>query len=1341
MKTRVSMLKILPVLCCAVASTAVFGQSTWIWTNDNPGDINVAANWTPSGGPPNSGNGDVIEFNGQSSGTVVVTDNTGAQSGNPGLGIWVTGSQVNPVFLCTAVTNALSAYDRFHDVQIDSGAGTFNLGNASTTNALQYVAAGSTYNAGFTNNFTNNSTSPAIIWPNVSFRAGGGNGHTFVFQGTGDWYVTNDLQMDNPGGGSGSRVAVNGPGTLIWSAGHSSYNYPSGPAGYPFGPFSINGGSVILQSPALIVDSACTTIQNYGTLLEWDLGAQSQTYQGVISGTGVLGVNSGTLTLGGGSTGGQNTYTGNIVLTGGELIANCVENFGTSGPLGVGGTITFSGGTLGFTSYDTYDYSPRFDNSAGQAYSFDTPVSVTFTNALTSVGGSLTKIGAGALTLGGTNTYSGPTTVSAGVLEITNGAGSGAITVAGSATLGVTEEGPQITPSALTVGSGGFLEFNNVSSTTTPPIAVSGTVSASSPITINVLSGSFQIGSAYPLIQFSGTPPAVVLNTLTGAGGNLSTNGNQIVLNITSLDFVWTGLGNAGWDTTSLNNWKVNGVSSKFQNNGVALFDDTAAGQTTVALDSTAVSPASSTVSSSAKIYSIASSGGYIAGTGGFTKSGSTTLTMSVGVNTYSGATTINLGGVLSVGTLAMSGVASDIGAASSSAANLVLDNGTLQYVGGNSATSDHLFELGAGGGTIDNEGGQLTLNNPGAIGLIGSGARTLTLEGDDLSGDTLAAVLGGATAITKSGPGEWILTGNSTNTGTVTINEGELMVGAGGSGAIGSGNIVDNGTLDFNIAGTLTNVLISGSGQVILDGPGTVVLPGNNIYSGGTTINNGTLQVGNGGPNGSLSTSGAIADNSLLIFNNTGTFSYTRPITGTGNVILRSGTTLAFGVNTYTGWTEIDQGAIFQPCSGDVGGLQSSVVTNNGTLLWPMQDVTYTVAGSIVGSGPLVIDAVTAADPGTLNLTGPCTYTGGTFIRECTLIIGDGDTNGWITGNVVFTNSAGGYEYNARVLEFERADNVTFPGNISGPGGTLVGGSVSSAGEVEQSGSGTLTLTGNNTYLGGTVINSGIVQVGNGGTSGSIGTGAVTDDGTLAFNLASNLEFTNSISGAGDVVQLGDGSLILDGTNAYSGATIVSNGTLVVTNVPGDMDVYGGILNPGGDPTINTLAIAGNLNMNAGTIVVYLNKSLSPSNTTVVITGAINITNGTLKLVNLGPAIVAGDVFNIFNPLPSIIALSGFTIVSPGLSISTNNLGTLGSITVTSVAAASSEVITATAQAGQFKLSWPAIWTGAELQVQIDPPGVGIGTNWVTIPGTGGTNTYSAPISTTGSVFYRLAP
>ena len=630
------------------------------------------------------------------------------------------------------------------------------------------------------------------------------------------------------------------------------------------------------------------------------------------------------------------------------------------------------------------------------------------------------------------------------------------------------------------------------------PAIVAGTLAAGGTITINVTGGSFTPSTSYPLLHWTSgsfTAGSFALAFVTGAAGNLSVSGNTLYLNITGLASTWTGATDALWDTASgHNDWKVAGVPSKWSDGAPALFDDTITTANTNIILNSPVLPASIAVNNSTKPYTIASSGTYlIGGSGGLTKSGNSAVALSGGINTYTGLTTIS-GGTVSVGALGNGGSASDIGAAPNSATNLVLNGGTLQYTGGG-ATSDHLFTLGTAGGTIDNEGGQLTLNNSGTIALSGTGTRTLSLTGSDTSGDTLAAVLGdngGQTAITKNGAGTWILTGNNTNSGLVTINAGTLQVGTGGSGSIGSGNIVDQGILDFNIAGTVTNGTASGSGSVIVDGTGTVILPGNNSYSGGTTINPGaTLQVGIGGAAGCLIGSIAIEDDGLLIFNTTGSFNYTAPINGAGNVIVRGvgGKITAYGANSYSGWTQIDPGATFNPFVGLSGQLLSSVVTNNGTLLLICQDspvLAHSYAGPIVGTGELVQDDATAGANGTLTLTGDCAYTGGTVIGDGILIIGDGNVSGSIVGNVVFTNSAYGYEALQRSLHFNRYDDVTFSGNITGLGGTLDGGSVGNAGQVVQDGSGTLTLTGTNTYLGGTVINAGIVQVGNGGTSGS---------------------------------------------------------------------------------------------------------------------------------------------------------------------------------------------------------------------------------------------------------------
>src|SRR5262249_10188541 len=131
----------------------------------------------------------------------------------------------------------------------------------------------------------------------------------------------------------------------------------------------------------------------------------------------------------------------------------------------------------------------------------------------------------------------------------------------------------------------------------------------------------------------------------------------------------------------------------------------------------------------------------------------------------------------------------------------------------------------------------------------------------------------------TKNGPGLWILTGTNTYAGGTALLQGGLQIGTGGpSGAIGNGDIstVTGTTIDFQRSGSLlVPGSIDGAAAVTLDGSGTVILANNNGYTGGTTINSGTLQVGNGGGTGSLFVNGPIVNNSLLVFNTAGSFSY----------------------------------------------------------------------------------------------------------------------------------------------------------------------------------------------------------------------------------------------------------------------------------------------------------------------------------------------------------------------------------------------------------------------------------------------------------------------------------
>ncbi|WP_421594739.1 autotransporter-associated beta strand repeat-containing protein, partial [Shinella sp. M27] len=130
--------------------------------------------------------------------------------------------------------------------------------------------------------------------------------------------------------------------------------------------------------------------------------------------------------------------------------------------------------------------------------------------------------------------------------------------------------------------------------------------------------------------------------------------------------------------------------------------------------------------------------------------------------------------------------------------------------------------------------------------------------------------------------------------------------------------------------------------------------------------------------------------------------------------------------------------------------------------------------------------------------LTADNTYTGGTTIADGTLELGDGGTTGSLLGNV--TNNG--------ILAFNRADVAKFDGTISGTGG------------VHQIGSGKTILTADNTYSGGTTIADGTLELGDGGTTGSL-LGNVTNNGILAFNRTDVVTFDGAITGTGGIDQI----------------------------------------------------------------------------------------------------------------------------------------------------------------------------------------------------------------------------
>ena len=221
------------------------------------------------------------------------------------------------------------------------------------------------------------------------------------------------------------------------------------------------------------------------------------------------------------------TYTGVTTVNGGNILLGVAESAGTSGPLGMqaasaAGTIVFGGGSLRYSPQNNTDYSGRFSTAANQPISIDTYCrDVTFATALTSSGGSLTKLGAGTLTLtSASSTYSGGTTVSGGTLLLSGAGvvpGSGAVTISGGGNLSVADA----TARTTTVGG---LALTNAALTTLD-------WNAGAVDTLNTTAAATASGNIGLALNLTGTPSGTGLTLLSAASGLTSGGANYFLAN------------------------------------------------------------------------------------------------------------------------------------------------------------------------------------------------------------------------------------------------------------------------------------------------------------------------------------------------------------------------------------------------------------------------------------------------------------------------------------------------------------------------------------------------------------------------------------------------------------------------------------------------------------------------------------------------------------------------------------------------------------------------------------------------------------------------------------------
>ena len=618
-----------------------------------------------------------------------------------------------------------------------------------------------------------------------------------------------------------------------------------------------------------------------------------------------------------------------------------------------------------------------------------------------------------------------------------------------------------------------------------------------------------------------------------------------------------------------------------------------------------------------------------------FQKTGSSTWTLT-------GTTGSTTNWAINGGTLAIS-ADNNLGATGSLVS---LNGGTLQFNA--SFTSTHAFTLNAGGGTFDTNGNAVTLTGgiSGVGGLTKQGLGTLTLPNAN-------AYHGGTTV----------------NAGTVAVGDnnalgdGALTFAAGTTLQAAANNLAIVNTINLNAGSTGTtidtqsNVLtlfgaILGGGSLTKIGAGTLILQGINTYSGGTTVNAGTLQLLSGSalnPAGALMVNGGTFDLSAF-----GTGLTVGSLSGTGG-------TIALGPNTLT----------------------TNSAGNNTTL-----------ASTITGTGGLIKQGA-----GILALTGNNTYSGGTFVTgglinfaslgnfgTGTISLNGGGVQ-WAAGNTLDISSSRRLVLGPAGATFDtNGNNVAFATPLGGTGA------------ITKAGNGILSFTTTNNYSGGTTVTGGLINF----TSASnFGTGMITLTGgglqwaagssaDISSKLAplgagggtfdtngNNVTLATAITGAGGLAKQGLGTLNLTGNNIYTGGTAVLAGTLAINGsvagnvavgpagtLGGNGTIAGSVINTGTlapGNSIGLLMVNGSYTQTAGsTYQVEVNNAGQGDR--INVGGAAAIQGGTVQVLAAAGSYANSTTYTILRANGGVAGTyagvsSNFAFLTPTLSYDANDV------------------------------------------------------------------------------------
>lgn len=922
----------------------------------------------------------------------------------------------------------------------------------------------------------------------------GGNGTVTIEDGGWSTSTGGGLRVGQALGGVGVMtvrgVHANGTASSFTTTG------PTYVGNFGTGTLNIENGGLVSNSSAAIGGGAVTTDTSPAgvvTSVTPTMGVGTVNVAGIhANGTRSTWTNTGALTIGNYGTGTLNVTDGGLVSNTGGIIGNIAGSTGAATVSGVNGanrsTWTNSSLTVGASGAGTLSVTDG-GLVTGATGSVGTAASSTSTATVSGVNGTnrSTWTNSGSLSVGSAGT---------GTLNVLDGG----LVTSGIGTLG------------NTAGSTGTATVSGVNGTDRSTWTSSGNLSVGYNGTgvLNVTAGG-QVTATGGLMTSYG-PTASSTMTVSGAGSKVSTDGiatigNQGESRVTVTDGgavsagQWTIVGNSGQGTVDIDNGGTWTSTSEF-----------AVGHNTVGTVN--ILAGGSVASGLGRL------GRYVDGIGTVNVQGTGASWTNAGALTLgdAGAGTLNLGdgGKVSSTNVVLGNQASgsgtvNLGAAAGSpaAAAGTLDTPTLAFGAGtgtlnfNHTGTGYEFNVAMSGGGLGNS----TINQlAGVTNLTGNSSTfggTTNVTGGRLS---VNGTLGNATSQVNVGNGA-TLGGAGTIGGNVAIGNGVLSPGnspgtltINGNLALASGSVLDYELGAANTAGGPLNDLTVVKGNLTLDGTLNVTQSAGGVYGAGVYR--------------LIDYTGTLTDNGLELGS--------MPA-GTDNYVQ---TSIANQVNLVN-----SQGLTLNWWDGDAGGRNDGAIAGgNGS--W-----------TAIGSGATA-DRWTQAD-GLVNAP----YQNGAFAifagAPGTVTVDNGAGQVRVSGMQFATS---GYRIEGGPVELTAGTNAIRVGDGTGAGAATsatIASALTGAGQLDKVDLGTLVLTGANSYSGGTTVSGGTLQLGDGGTSGSI-TGNVSNNATLAFNRSDASSFAGSISGTGQVLQAGSGSTTLSGTNTYSGGTTISAGTLI---------------------------------------------------------------------------------------------------------------------------------------------------------------------------------------------------